>query len=92
MAQVLENHPPRLVDICSKYRTIDYPFYILSQSEPLSELCTKLPSNPVTECIRSFMSSPEDRIPYSKVRKCFDGSDEEVEGVLYFNGNVGLKK
>jgi hypothetical protein len=46
--QILENHPPRVVELCSKYRTFDYSFYVLSQNEPLSELCMKFPSNKVT--------------------------------------------
>lgn len=45
----------------------------MSQTEPLSELCTKLPSNEVTECIKKYLTKVEDRVPYSKVRKCFHG-------------------
>lgn len=94
IAQVLENHPPRLVEICSKYRTIDYPFYVMSQTEPLADLCTKLPTNGVTECIRTHLQKPEDRVPFSKVRKCFkdDPLAHEVDGVIFENGMVGIKK
>lgn len=65
----------------------------MSQTEPLSELCTKLPSNEVTECIKKYLTKVEDRVPYSKVRKCFHGrQNEDVDGVIYENGMIGLKK
>lgn len=39
------------------------------------------------------MTKVEDRVPYSKVRKCFHGrQNEDVDGVIYENGMIGLKK
>lgn len=39
------------------------------------------------------MNKAEDRLPFSKVRKCFDGNfNQNVDGVIYQNGMAGLKK
>jgi hypothetical protein len=93
LEKVLENHPPRLVELCNKYRVIDYSFYVMSLSEPLSELCTQLPTNSVTECIRQHMKSYDDRVAYSKVRKCFDGKQlQNIDGVIHENGMISLAK
>lgn len=89
--QILENHPPRVVELCSKYRTFDYSFYVLSQNEPLSELCMKFPSNKVTECVREYINEVHDRVPFSKVKHCLNGY-RSPEGLIIENGMVSVKK
>lgn len=39
------------------------------------------------------MPTVEARVPYSRVRACFEGREgADVEGVIYENGMVGVRK
>lgn len=39
------------------------------------------------------MQKAEDRLPFSKVRKCFVGNfNKNVDGVIYENGMIGLRR
>jgi hypothetical protein len=90
LPKLLEHHPSKTLQNCAQYNTFDFHFYQASKDTSLVELCSrKLPSSRASFCIRNFMRDPKDRVPEGWVRQCLR---EGEEGVLKYNGWVGLKK
>jgi hypothetical protein len=91
MSPLYKNYPVNVITLCSKYVPINYNFYMRAQSQPLSELCCgALPSSPVTECVRDFMTNELEFVEISRIRHCL--SKGSTEGLLLQNGLARVKK
>jgi hypothetical protein len=91
LPKILEQHPSKSIEYCSKYRTFDYNFYSASLKSPLIELCSSpLPWSEATLCLSKYFNDPKDKIPESWVKDCL--KFDNLHGVVFENGWVKLKK